>query len=76
MIYIFRCRKCEQEIEVELGSNELRPQECECGGQLRRVYTVPNVVYRGSGFYSVDKRLTPVNPLDYDRTVHTPSDLG
>jgi putative FmdB family regulatory protein len=75
MIYIFRCRKCGEVKEYELGMDDPRPTGCSCGGTLVRKFTSPNVVYRGSGFYNTDKRLTPVHPLDYDSTVHTPADL-
>lgn len=37
-----------------------------CGGQFDRIFDVPNIVYRDSGFYTVDKRLTPVLPEDYN----------
>ena len=37
-----------------------------CGGELYHVFDNPNVVYRGSGFYKVDSRLTPVHPDDYN----------
>ena len=37
-----------------------------CGGELERIFPSPNIVFKGSGFYSVDKRLTPVKPIDYN----------
>ena len=75
MIYIFRCRKCNGTQEADLPIGAAHPATCECGGELQRRFTAPAVVYRGSGFYSNDKKLTPVSPLDYDNTVHTPADL-
>jgi predicted nucleic acid-binding Zn ribbon protein len=30
------------------------PRECECGMPLRRVYSMPAVKYRGTGFYTTD----------------------
>ena len=75
MIYIFRCRKCNKTQEVDLPIDAAHPTKCKCGGELRRVYTAPAVHYRGSGFYSNDRKLTPVHPLDYDTDVHTPADL-
>ena len=75
MIYIFRCRKCAKTFEQDLPINAERPSTCECGGTLQRVYTAPAVHYRGSGFFSNDKKLVPVHPLDYDADVHTPEDL-
>lgn len=49
------------------GEKQLTPVELGeiiCGGELVRVYDAPSVVYKGSGFYSTDKRLTPVHPDD------------
>jgi len=69
MIYIFRCRNCGETQERELKMAAPKPTGCRCGGELIRVYTPTNVIYRGSGFYSVDKRLQPTHPLDYDPAV-------
>lgn len=47
-------------------THEVRPvvRMEPCGGELERIFSTPNVIFIGSGFYSVDKRLTPVDPLD------------
>ena len=65
MKYIFRCRNCGETHEYELGMNDERPRLCRCGGDYQRVFTSPNVLYRGSGFYSTDKKYTKVHPMDY-----------
>jgi putative FmdB family regulatory protein len=64
-VYTFRCRKCRKEIEVEHSFAEPHPELCGCGGDLQRVFQKPHIVYKGAGFYSVDRRLDP-NPLDDD----------
>jgi len=66
-MYLFRCRKCGREIEV--NPIPFAPIPCQCGHEMNRVYTAPNVIYKGSGFYSNDKKLTPVPPEDYDPLV-------
>ncbi len=72
-MYIFRCRKCGEKIELDERPGE--PIPCLCGGEFTRVFTAPSVIYRCSGFYSKDKRLTPVKPIDYDPEIHSASDL-
>jgi len=57
MIYTFRCKQCNETTEVEHSINEPHPTICVCGGKLRRVFNKPNVHYRGSGYYSTDKKL-------------------
>lgn len=57
MVYTFRCRKCAQDVEVEHKINEPHPKTHKgCGGQLVRKFQAPSVVYKGSGFYTTDKR--------------------
>lgn len=72
MLYIFLCRNCAETIRLNLPMNAAKPTVCRCGGDLQRVWkaSLPNVVYRGSGFYTTDKHLTPVDLLDYDPEVH------
>jgi predicted nucleic acid-binding Zn ribbon protein len=66
-MYIFHCRECGR--EIELGAIPSTAVPCLCGKNMVRKYTVPNVHYHGSGFYSTDKLLTPVKPEDYDPLV-------
>lgn len=62
-LYTFRCRKCNVITEVSHGFSDPHPELCECGGELIRVFHNPQIVYKGAGFYSVDRRLDP-NPYD------------
>jgi predicted nucleic acid-binding Zn ribbon protein len=66
-MYIFRCRHCDR--EIELSAIPDAPVPCICGKEMTRKYTAPAVHYRGSGFFSTDKLLTPVKPEDYDPMV-------
>ena len=72
-MYIFRCRKCQSEIELEARPEGVIP--CTCGGEFARLFTAPAVHYRCSGFYSMDKKLTRVKPEDYDPEIHCADDL-
>lgn len=60
-VYTFRCRKCGEGVEIEHKINAPHPQtHKECGGRLvRSIVEGPDVVYKGSGFYTTDKRLDP-----------------
>ena len=28
---------------------------CDCGKEMKRVYAAPNIKFKGSGFYTIDK---------------------
>jgi putative FmdB family regulatory protein len=57
-VYIFRCQKCGQVVEVEHSFNQPHPKKHKnCGGRLHRQFAPPYIIYKGSGFYSTDKRL-------------------
>jgi predicted nucleic acid-binding Zn ribbon protein len=62
--YRFRCRKCGAIIEDEHAFDEPHLTEhildfedgvIEVCGKLERLFGVPHVVYKGSGFYATDK---------------------
>ena len=63
-VYTFRCRKCQQIVEAEHKIWEPHPvRHQKCGGLLvRTVDASVEVVYKGSGFYSTDKRLDKPEP--------------
>ena len=59
MIYLYVCRDCGHVMEetVLIPEDRLHEQEClECGGVIRRKFAVGGIVFKGSGFYSTDKR--------------------
>lgn len=45
--YDYRCQTCD--VVVELRTRE--PAPCQCGGELKRIYSAPAVTFRGKGFY-------------------------
>ena len=56
-IYTFRCQKCGKDVEVEHHFDEPHPtHHKKCRGRLLRIYAVPEVVFKGPGFYSTDSR--------------------
>lgn len=60
MVYEFVCLKCKKKVVVSHSLTSLHPATHEgCGGDLRRSFNVPNIVYKGSGFFQTDKALYP-----------------
>lgn len=56
--YEYKCKNCEYGFEIRQGMSEAPLSVCpECGGELRRLINGgAGVIYKGSGFYSTDKR--------------------
>ncbi len=53
--YDYRCNKCRHRFEeVQSFSSEPVATCPDCGGSAARQFTVPVVVYKGSGFYTTD----------------------
>lgn len=53
--YDYRCNKCRHRFEeVQSFSSEPMATCPDCGGSAARQFTVPVVVYKGSGFYTTD----------------------
>jgi predicted nucleic acid-binding Zn ribbon protein len=64
MIYTFRCSKCGRVVQLDHGFDEPHPITHRklagaesCGGNLVRIFDVPNIIFRGSGWYCKDKVL-------------------
>lgn len=58
--YEYWCRPCKRGEEMS-RTVELRDAHtiCQvCGGPMFRVFTVPGVTFKGSGFYSTDNKTT------------------
>ena len=50
--YDFKCKSCEEVIEVTKGMSEPGPEKCEdCGGDMQQVFFPAPVTFKGSGFY-------------------------
>src|SRR5919106_432215 len=56
-IYEYQCRNCRHRVEVLHGVNDPGPTACEqCGGAMRKLFSTPAIVFRGSGFARKDYR--------------------
>jgi putative FmdB family regulatory protein len=56
-IYDYRCQDCGQIIEVLHGVDASGPATCDaCGGQLRKMLSLPSIVFKGSGWAKTDAR--------------------
>lgn len=60
--YVFRCKNPEcdlGEFDVFHSVLEPHPTKCpECGKPIVRVFSKPNILYRGAGFFTTDRKLS------------------
>jgi putative FmdB family regulatory protein len=55
--YVYRCRKCHQDLEVVQRFNEAPLTICpRCSGALYRVLFPPAIIFKGSGWYATDHK--------------------
>lgn len=55
--YDYRCPDCKAFQIVVHDFHSQDTQTCpDCGGTMQKQYSVPGVVFRGSGFYKTDNR--------------------
>lgn len=55
--YEYACKTCDQHVEVVQSFADEPLTTCEaCGGALRRVIHAAGIMFKGSGFYSTDRR--------------------
>ncbi|MGH2690704.1 MAG: FmdB family zinc ribbon protein [Actinomycetota bacterium] len=55
--YEYECKSCKRAVEVQHGINDPAPATCDnCGGELRRIFYPPGLVFKGTGFYSTEGR--------------------
>jgi len=57
-IYIYYCPKCNEKFEQERPADAPPPEKCPvCGAKdIRRVFEIAGVVYKGKGFYTTDQK--------------------
>ncbi len=56
-VYDFECTTCGLHFERTQRITDHKTPDCPAGHHtVRRVYTAPAVIYRGSGFYVTDHR--------------------
>lgn len=56
-IYEYRCRDCDEALEVRQAFTDDDLTECpNCTGSLRKIFSTPGIAFKGSGFYKTDSR--------------------
>jgi putative regulatory protein, FmdB family len=57
-VYLYTCKVCGAKFEKLLSFNDDYSKiVCPNGhSQVRKIYSAPSVIYRGSGWYSTDNR--------------------
>lgn len=59
-IYEYACTACGERTEAKQGFDDPPLEICPiCGGKLRKLYSPVGIVFKGSGFYSTDRKKTP-----------------
>ena len=54
-IYEFRCKKCNNQIEVYQKFSDKPPTKCkECGGRLEKMISATAFQFKGEGWYVTD----------------------
>jgi putative FmdB family regulatory protein len=54
-IYEFRCKKCQDQIEVFQKLSDKQPTRCrKCGGRLEKQFSRTSVQFKGEGWYVTD----------------------
>ena len=56
-LYSYRCADCSTVFDVVHGFDDDAPA-CDCGGAAVRVFAPVGVEFKGSGFYSTERRET------------------
>lgn len=55
--YDYKCEKCGAVVELTHGFDEKPRQTClndHCDGRLRRVFSPPTIIFKGSGWHVTD----------------------
>jgi len=55
--YDYKCEKCGTVFEISHGFDEKPRKTClgdDCDGRLRRVFSPPAIIFRGSGWHVTD----------------------
>ena len=57
--YEYRCTRCKHQFEAVHPVGETVDRCERCGGPVRRVFSVPALIFKGPGFHVNDYRKTP-----------------
>ena len=73
--YEYRCVDCGNRLEVFQSFNDEPLTTCEvCGGMLRKVIHPVGIQFKGSGFYSTDRRAS--HPMSRSNNKESKSEEG
>jgi putative FmdB family regulatory protein len=58
MVYTYKCDTCGGIYELNRRISDDKPEsfECLCGGTQRRLFDVPQIAFKGIGFYTNDHK--------------------
>lgn len=55
-IYSFRCRDCGEYEDIHRNFDDTHEETCTCGGDMRKVFALNGVTFKGNGFYRTDSQ--------------------
>lgn len=70
-IYTYICPECREKFNQHKAMLDSPLEACPvCGfeGELGRVFDVPGITFRGSGFYHTDKKINEITDPEYQLT--------
>ena len=69
-IYEYECEICACRFELKRRFDEDEGSPCcpQCQGKVRRLFSSPAIVFKGSGFYVTDSRSDSERPLEESKT--------
>jgi len=65
--YTYMCRECDTPFDIQKSMLAPDPEACPACGKsnlYQKVYP-PVIIFRGSGFYSTDKKIDEITDPDY-----------
>lgn len=63
-VYEYACTACGERTEARQGFDDPPLEDCpHCGGKLRKLFSPVGIMFKGSGFYSTDRK-TAKKPSD------------
>jgi len=68
-IYEYECEKCACRFELKRRFGEDGGSPCcpQCQGKVRRLFSPPAIIFKGSGFYVTDSRSDRNRPSEDDK---------
>jgi putative FmdB family regulatory protein len=72
-VYEYECEICACRFELKRRFDEYERSPCcpQCQGKVRRLFSPPAIIFKGSGFYVTDSRNDNERPLEESKTDKT-----